>query len=669
MSDIIIYIKYLSKGVDSVKKKLSLLLALLITASLAGCSGGNENSGGTSAEPTVTSQISEISENESSDVSEESQQSSEQTSEQAESSVVSQSSVNDESSKDESSKEAVSETPQASNESSKESSVEEITSTEPSKSEPSKTEPLKTEPSVQSSSEAPNAQSSVQIPSEAPKPEQPSKAESSVVSQVSETIKPTPEPVKPDTPVSDNDIGGMELYEKLFNMQNAVTVDISMDKSEIDKLQTDYQKYTARDENKKSEIYRKANVTIKVGSKSYTIDEVGIRLKGNQSLEPFYAPNGTPNICSFKLSFDETFDDKDEYGSNAKVWTDDNARKARKKRTVATLNELDMKWNICYDNTNIREIYATKLFESANVLVQKIGLSQMKINGNNYGLVKIYEPVDNNFLEKRLPESALDGDLYKCMWSETNNAGNRTGRWRGATYQLDNSYGIQDNSEGIKYNFNLKTNKKSSKHESLKNFLSVINKSNVTKDELEKVLDVDYYASFMAAEYFAGDPDDIRNNYNNHYIYFRKDNGKAIFIVYDNDRTMGITYGLNKNCAVRNPYSNYAATQSEQANPLISKTISHNPLSSLAYVRDKYANELKKLSQTSILTSDAEFNKMYNTAKNNYESIIKPYTRFANQEQDFKFSLDGNKNGGNRDNMSFEQFRSTIMSTYQTAKP
>ena len=39
------------------------------------------------------------------------------------------------------------------------------------------------------------------------------------------------------------------------------------------------------------------------------------------------------------------------------------------------------------------------------------------------------------------------------------------------------------------------------------------------------------------------------------------------------------------------------------------------------------------------------------------------------QEQNFKFSLDGNKNGGERDNMSFEQFRSTIMSTYATAKP
>ena len=328
------------------KKKISLLLALLMTAGFAGCNGGNENSNNTSIASSSVSQVSEVSESKASDVSSEaSQQSSEQKSEPTESSVISQSSV-----KDESSESTVSELSQASKEASQ-NSVEETTSTEPSKTEPSKTEPSN------------NNEPSVQVSSEAPKTE-PSNTESSAASEPSKVEpqpqpQPTPEPVKPDTPVSDNDIGGMELYEQLFNIENAVTVDISMDKSEIDKLQADYQKYTARDENKKSEIYRKANVTIKVGSKSYTIDEVGIRLKGNQSLEPFYASNGTPNICSFKLSFDETFDDKDEYGSSAKVWNDDNARKARKKRTVATLNELDIKWNITYDNTNIREIYAT----------------------------------------------------------------------------------------------------------------------------------------------------------------------------------------------------------------------------------------------------------------------------------------------------------------------
>ena len=87
------------------------------------------------------------------------------------------------------------------------------------------------------------------------------------------------------------------------------------------------------------------------------------------------------------------------------------------------------------------------------------------------------------------------------------------------------------------------------------------------------------------------------------------------------------------------------------------------------YIRDKYASELKKLSQTEMLTSDADFNKMYNTAKSNYEGIITPYIRFANQEEIFQFSLNGNKNGGDRANMSFEQFRSQIMQTYNSSKP
>ena len=624
------------KGAKSMKKKTALILALIILSAItAGCSPKEETLYRSRVSTVSTQYEDDWDEDEdlqeSSEISEPSKEESSEVSKKDESSVTSQESSKEESSKPESS--IVSQTSTEPSKSVLEVSVIETTSVEPSK-EPSKM-PEISEPSKES-----------EKPSE---PEQ----------------KPEPEPEVQNG----NDIGGIELYNEIFNIENRVTVDISMDKAEIDKLQADYMKFTAKDKNTKSEIYRMANVTFKVGEKTYTVEEVGIRLKGNQSMEPFYDKNGNPNICSFKLSFDETFDDKDDYGTDVKVWTDDSARKARKKRTFATLNELDIKWNISYDNTNIREIYATKLFEAADVLVQKINLSQMNINGNNYGLVKIYEPVDNNFLKKRLPENAVGGDLYKCMWSECDNNGKRTNWWRGATYKLDNSYGIQKNQEGKKFNFNLKTNKKTSTHESLKNFLNVINKSNVTKEELEKVLDVDNYAAFMAAEYFAGDPDDIRNNYNNHYIYFRKDNGKAVFIVYDNDRTLGITYGLNKNCAVRNPYSNYAATQGEQENPLIKKTISHQPLESLAYIRDKYADELSKLAKTEMLTSDDDFNKMYNTAKNNYESIITPYTRFGNQEQDFKFSLDGNKNGGERDNMSFEQFRSTIISTYSSAKP
>ncbi len=483
--------------------------------------------------------------------------------------------------------------------------------------------------------------------------------DTSYISDYSDTVTTT---------YTETETDGQELYNELFNIENKISVNISMTKEEIGKLQEDYQKYSETDENRKSEIYRKADVTFHIGSKTCTVEEVGIRLKGNQSLKPFFDYDGTPNMCSFKLSFDETFDDPDDYGTDAKEWTSEENKQARKKRTFATLDKLDIKWNISYDDTNIREIYATKLFEASDLLVQKIGLSQMIVNGNNYGLVKIYEPVDKKFLEKRLPESALGGDLYKCMWSECDNAGNRTGKWRGANYHTDNSYGIQNNSEGIKYNFNLKTNKKTSNHETLIHFLNVINKQDITQDELEKVLDTDSYANFMAAEYFSGDPDDIRNNYNNHYLYFRRDNGKAVFIVYDNDRALGITHGLNKNCAVEDPYSD-TSLMSSQDNPLIKNTVTHDPLPALSYVRDKYTAALKKLSETEMLTSDDDFNKMYHTAKSNYENIITPYLTFANQQEDFRFSLDGNPQGGDTSNMSFEQFRSQIMSTYQNAKP
>lgn len=438
-----------------------------------------------------------------------------------------------------------------------------------------------------------------------------------------------------ETAYEETDIVGTDLYNQLFDINNKVTVNINMTKEEIGKLQEDYKKYTDKDENTKSETYRKADVTFTINDKSYTVDEVGIRLKGNMSIRPFYSFTGTPNLCSFKLSFDETFDNKERYPDDAKEWTAAE-REKRKKRTFATLDKLDLKWNISYDETNIREIYATQLFSSQDLMVQNIGLSQLTLNGNNYGLIKIYEPVDKKFLEKRLPKAAQGGDLYKCIWTECDSSGNKTGKWHGVDYSTDNSYGIQDNENGIKYNFNLKTNKKSSKHETLINFLNVINKPGVSKEELEQVLDVDAYAKFMAAEYFAGDPDDMRNNFNNHYIYFRKDNGKAVFIVYDNDRTMGITYGMNKNCAEINPFSNSSITMGEQKNKLIKDTITSDARGDFTYIRDKYSAALDELSKSDILSSDAKFNEMYEKAKANYEDIITPYMEFANQEKSFE---------------------------------
>lgn len=647
------------------KKKLALFLAVCIAAvSLTACAGGTQPVD----DPQASSSQTETSEAQSEgSASGESQNDAQSGGGSASSENASSDGASDSGSKSESSNGSSSSDPASKSSTPSQSSSQSSTHQSGNSSQASTSQ--QSGGSASQSSTASSQSSSV---SQSSKPQQSSSTQTQQTSKVTEQSTQTQQSStssqsSQSTSASDSeyDIGGIALYNELFNINSKVTVEISVSDAELKKLQADYNKYHGDD--KKSDIYRKANVTFFVNSKKYTLEEVGIRLKGNQSLDPITASNGKPNLCSYKLSFDETFDDKTDYGSDAKNWND-NDRKARKKRKFASMNGLDIKWNISYDNTNIREVYATKLFESADVLVQKIGLSQLKFNGNNHGLVKIYEPIDTTFLRKRLPESAIGGDLYKAMWSNRTSSKGTTG-WRGATYKSDNSYGVQDNKTGLKFNFNLKTNKKTSTHAQLKKFLAVINKGDPTKAEIESVLDVDYYARFMAASYFAGDPDDIRNNYNNHYLYFRKDNGKAIFIVYDNDRTLGITYGLNKNCATRNPYSSYAASAGEQENPLIKKTISHNPTANLSYIRDKYTAALNSLSKTAMLTSDADFNKMYNTAKSNYESIITPYTRFDNQDETFRFDLSGNQNGGDRQNMSFEQFRSQIMNTFKTAKP
>ena len=451
---------------------------------------------------------------------------------------------------------------------------------------------------------------------------------------------------------TDTLIGDQAVYNKLFSLDSKVTIEITMSKSEMDKMNSDYYKY--KNKGTKSPIYRKADAVITVGGKKYTIDEVGIRAKGNLSVLPVYADDsGKLNLSHYKLSFNETFDDKTYYGSDAKVWKSTSERKARKNRRFATLKKLDVKWNRNYDDTYIREIYASEMFRQSGVISQKIGLSQLKFNNNNYGVMTIYEPIDEIFLERNLPKSALGGDLYKVGWtySPANYVENQV------------TIGIADEDKGTKYNFDLKTNEKTSKNEKLKNFLKVIN-SNPSQSQLEAVLDTDCFAKFHAAYYFAGDPDDIRNNYNNHYIYFRKDNGKAIFIPYDNDRTLGITMGYNPDgtgMTGQSPYSDRAAGANQtQANPLIKLAVKNG-----SFLRNKYTAELKKVAGLS-LWNTSSFEAKYNKAKANYQSCVKPSISFGNAGNNFKFSLDGKYSSGDKSNMSFSDYVTRIMKTYKT---
>ena len=417
----------------------------------------------------------------------------------------------------------------------------------------------------------------------------------------------------------------MQIYNELFDINSKISIDIDISKKQMALIQRDYEDYSAM--GGKSQTYRMADkVTITINDKVYEIEEVGIRMKGNTSRNNFCASDGSKiyNLIHFRLSFDETFDDETVYGSDAKVWDDEEERKARKKRTFAALEKMEVKWNYCYDETYIREYYAHEMFNSFGVLAAKVNLASFDINNVHCGVYTIFEPVDDLFLEKNLPKEDLGGDLYKCAWTMV-----------GATYTQNVTYGIEDGMTA--YNYDLKTNKKTSEHYSLWNLLNVLNQSNLSKEDFESVVDVDRWISFAAVSYFTANPDDMRNNYNNHYLYFLKSSGKAIFIPYDYDRTLGVTAGWDptgNGLTMASPYSQWAqGAQEYQVNPLYLNTVSRG-----GYYVNEYRAKLLEISESKWM-DPLNYNDYFLIAKDNYSNLTIPSQSFDNvSNQDLRFA-------------------------------
>lgn len=198
-----------------------------------------------------------------------------------------------------------------------------------------------------------------------------------------------------------------EIYEQLFDLSNKVQVDIQMSEAELQKLEQDYEDYLAR--GSKSPIYRLCDVTITITTDSkttvYKIPEVGVRMKGNTSRTWFYdTQSGIYNHIHLKLDFQETFDDEAYYGSDSKAWQSKEARKLRKNRTFAMLEKLDLRWNKCGDSTYLKEAYAYRIYEAQGVLAPRVGLCSLDWSGSHMGVYTICEPVDELFLQKRLPQ-------------------------------------------------------------------------------------------------------------------------------------------------------------------------------------------------------------------------------------------------------------------------
>ena len=433
------------------------------------------------------------------------------------------------------------------------------------------------------------------------------------------------------------------LFQELFAPDSVIDIAVDISKEQLSELQADLEYY--RQKYSRSSVYRICdNVTFTINGKKYVIDDVGIRLKGTSSRANFFNDIlGIYNLVNFRLCFNCTFEDTADYGFETREWPDKKEKQKRQNRTFATMKTIELKWNIMADNTYVRNQYVQEVFRDYGVPVQNCTLCTLSLGGSKVGIYRLFEPIDEGFIKRYFPKEDWGGDLYKV----------RCTRFSPATYSLGNTYGIGNKKKVDEYNFDLKTNLETSKHTSIKKMLDVINHPNATKEDFESVMDMDELARVLAINFAVGNRDDMRTNYNNHYIYFRKSDGKAVIIPYDNELVLGDTFVWSPSESAMtedSPYFEYNIRfDAPQEATMIRQTVLKG-----GYFTDLYSGYLLDIAQSKWFTLN-NYLKYYRIAKKNYgDKLISKYSFLSTLNKNIEFSMEGGEkyNG----NMSIDEY-------------
>ena len=465
-----------------------------------------------------------------------------------------------------------------------------------------------------------------------------------------------------------------DLYYTLWQERTTVSIKVDISDYELAKINEAFTDYL-NGNTMKADTYRKCNLTIVVDGDEYYYEEVGIRMRGNTSRRYFIGEDGyVNNYVHFRFNLSETFDgeeyEKGAWGADIyHDWTGDkDARKERKNRSFATMEKFYYKWNKNYDQTYIREVYANRMFRAYGILAPHITLAQFELKQNgktdflNMGVGNLYETVDKAFIKRHFDKARKGGDLYKCGW----------GSGVGADFtNLDGTYGVETPTQTFTYS--LKTNDDRSaadyNHNAyLKAFVEMLKTDKNSPDfktKLEAMVDMDYFARFEAVNYLLGNPDCIRNNFNNFYIYFvpvadgNYSESKAYIIPYDYDRCLGANVDWNPKSSMVN-VDPFAVNGTQKcSNPLYTKTILDG---GLAEYKELYAQKLEQVLGGVWFTFD-NYSELYSAYAKHYSQFAMPDELIRGkcgnniQFSRFVFNLsESNKIDSDRDNLSVQLY-------------
>lgn len=317
------------------------------------------------------------------------------------------------------------------------------------------------------------------------------------------------------------------------------------------------------------DLYWPVSVRLTVNGRKYVYYEVGMRRKGNTSRDHHFwdrHQNQFATSFSFKLKFDERWH-KDIYNEHGlrKYWAKgDPHYDARNSRSIMHddagkngMTKIDFKYNKTEDQSMTNQPFAFSLFQKYGLVSQNSTLSPLQMNGQRFGIITVNEATDKDLVKRYFSDAG--GDLYKVGWGRlSKHEEHKKGSLMiedvrfvnnnpNGPLTADGIIGEEDKFSGYNPGYDAKELHKSTvNHNHLVNLMRVL-KDNENKSpgeytsNLEGVVDINSFLMYAAAAYLTGNPDDLRNNGNNYYIYFDpSDNHKAHFIPYDYDWSLGL---------------------------------------------------------------------------------------------------------------------------------
>ncbi|MCQ2598425.1 MAG: CotH kinase family protein [Treponema sp.] len=381
-----------------------------------------------------------------------------------------------------------------------------------------------------------------------------------------------------------------ESLDFIFNTNSLGKTTITISRLEWNQLLRNFD-YFYKNENS----VLAANYTYEKDGKTWSLNEVGLRLRGNTSR---YRPQGKDTPSDESGHHQMNADWNEDYYNYAAKCPDTDYRQSHFKVDFEPRDDDDRKLSGCMkgvalkrmDGSCTREIFCYDLFHRYGIWTAprashtKVIIKFIEEDGSittiDYGVYEMFEEVNKQSLKARDKDENKEanawknskGSLWKCSGGDLSNPNVKYGVediritafdekqnpvafvWDAPTYDLKADKGNLSAASEEFRSFITELNalpnvKKTTDTESI----------NKIKDFYEKWMDVDFFLKTYAVNILVGMDDDYWGNANNYYLYFTDtvSMGRKVYLIpFDYDNTLGasIMKGDGKEGIEQNPF-------------------------------------------------------------------------------------------------------------------